>query len=82
MVWGGRRLGSKLKFCGWFPILGDICCICCGSCLICCGGGGGRMLDNWLLMREKERLSVSSSENRSRRFMSNLGCCLLVGCEK
>jgi hypothetical protein len=40
------------------------------------------MLDSWFDIRLKERLSVSSSEKRSRRFISNLGCCLLVGCEK
>lgn len=37
------------------------------------GVGGGRMVLTWLDTRLKERLSVSSSEKRSFRSMSNLG---------
>lgn len=50
----------------------------CGSGLI--GGGGGRIELTWLLTRLKDRLSVSSSEKRSLRFMSNRGIGLRCRC--
>jgi hypothetical protein len=37
------------------------------------GAGGGLIVLTWLDTRLKDRLSVSSSENRSLRFISNLG---------
>ena len=64
--WFARNWGEILRSAvkGWWGA-------CCCSCLM--GGGGGRMAFTWLDTRLKERLSVSSSEKRSLRFMSKRG---------